>query len=194
MKRTFFVLAGIILISFAVSAATPAQELAAKQLEQENYTPSQIDNPFASVPFSGDTTGAASWDRPLSVGTGASGSCTISGSGPVSYVVQDFHVDTTGLYTIYVAWTGFDGYLHLYETAFDPLDQCLNLIALDDDGPGGLADSEIVDVTLTAGVQYYVIANAFSAGGEGPFDGTISGVGQPILGTVPVELQSFSIE
>jgi len=194
MKKTLFVLAGIILISFAVSAETTAQELALKQLEQQNYTPSQVDSPEATTPFSGDNTGGPTWDRPFTVGTGASGSCSISGAGPVSSETIPFHVDTTGLYTVFSAWTGYDGYLHIYQIAFDPLDQCVNLVALDDDGPGGLADSEIVDVTLTAGVQYYLIASGYGAGDEGPYSGTFNGVGTATLGMVPVELQSFSIE
>lgn len=195
MKRSIFVLTGILVASLAVAAdGTVSEELALKQLEQQNYVPSQIENPEATTPFSGDNTGGPTWDRPFTVGNGTSGSCSISGSGPVSSEVIEFHVDTTGLYTVYAAWTGYDGYLHIYETAFDPLDQCVNLIALDDDGPGGTADSEIVDVTLTAGVQYFLIASGFSAGAQGPFTGTFNGVGTATLGVVPVELQSFSIE
>lgn len=198
MKKTYLVnslaLAAILLIGFAVSAATPAEELAAKQYEQQNYTPSQVDNPEATVPFIGDNTGGPTWNRPYTLGDGTPGSCSISGAGPVSGESIEFHVDTTGLYTVYSAWTGYDGYLHLYENGFYPLDQCINLLALDDDGPGGTADSEIVDVTLTAGVQYYLIASGYSAGDEGPFAGTIDGVGTATLGVVPVELQSFSIE
>lgn len=194
MKKALFVLAGIILISFAVSAETTAQELALKQLEQQNYTPSQVDSPEATTPFSGDNTGGPTWDRVYINGDGTSGSCTISGVGPVSSEVILFHVDTTGLYTIYTAWTGYDGFLNLYENTFNPLDQCLDHIALDDDGPGGLADSEIIDISLTAGLQYYLIANGYAAGDEGPFAGTFNGVGTAILGVVPVELQSFSIE
>lgn len=195
MKKVLFVLTGILLASIAVSAeGTLAEEMALKQLEQQNYTPSQIDNPKATTPFSGDTTGGPTWDRPSSLGDGTSGSCSISGLGPVSSEVIAFHVDTTGLYTIYSAWTDFDGYLHVYEIAYDPLDQCLNLVALDDDGPGGGTDSEIADVSLTTGLQYYLIANSFSAGSEGPYAGTFNGVGTAILGDVPVELQSFSIE
>lgn len=195
MRRVLFVLVGILLASLAVSAeGTLSDEMALKQLEQQNYTPSQVDNPKATTPFTGDNTGGPTWDRPYTLGTGASGSCSISTSGPVSSEVTLFHVDTTGLYTIYSAWTGFDGYLHVYEIAYDPLDQCLNLLALNDDGPGGAGDSEIVDVSLTAGVQYYLIASGYNAGYEGPYAGTFNGVGTAILGVVPVELQSFSIE
>ena len=170
MRRILFVLSGILLASLAVSAET---------------IPPQVDNPEATTPFSGDTTGGPTWYRAGTLGTGASGSCLIATLEQVSTEAIAFHVDTTGLYTIFSAWDGFDGFLNLYETAFDPLDQCLNLIALDDDGYSWV-NSEIVDVSLTAGVQYFLIANGISAADEGPYAGTFNGVGTTILGVVGV--------
>jgi len=203
MKKTRWInyLAAITMILLAASAFaagpqgdTRELEMANKRLEAQNQPVSQLEGTEATVPFSGDNTSGPTWDRPYTLGTGTSGSCSISSQGPVNYEVQPFFVDITGLYTIYAAWTGYDGYLHLYENAFNPLDQCVDLIALDDDGPGGTSDSEIVDVTLTAGLQYYLIASGYSAGAFGPYSGTIDGVGTATLGTVPVELQSFTIE
>ncbi len=177
------------------AADTIDEELAIKELNRQNYAVSKVLAPTASVNYSGDTTGGPTWGRPYNLGDGTSGSCSISGTGSAAvYNSQEFHVDTTGLYTMDGTWTGFDGYLHLYETAFDPLDQCVHLIALNDDGPGGTGDSQILDVTLTAGVQYILIAGGFGNTDFGPYDITISGVGQPILGTVPVELMSFSVQ
>jgi len=200
MKKTLiFALAFIALTGMSVWAAAPqgdtlAEELAIKQLDQQDHAVSKVLEPRGTVNYSGDTTGGPTWGRPYTVGDGTSGSCSVSTSGDaVPYNAQEFHVDTTGLYTMTATWTGFDGYLHLYEVSFDPLDQCVNLIALDDDF-NDTSDSQILDETLTAGVQYILIANGFHNYDFGPYDITISGVGNPALGTVPVELMSFSIE
>jgi len=177
------------------AADTVDEELAIKELDRQNYAVSKVLAPTGSVNYSGDTTGGSTWGRPRNLGDGTSGSCLISSSGSaVPYNSQYFHVDTTGLYTMDGTWTDFDGFLHLYETAFDPLDQCAHLIAFNDDGPGGSGVSQILDITLTAGVQYILIASGFYDYSYGPYDITISGVGQPMLGAVPVELMSFSVQ
>ncbi|MEM0519572.1 choice-of-anchor J domain-containing protein, partial [Aequorivita flava] len=121
-----------------------------------------------------DATSPNIWDRPF-----ADGTCC-SGLGPVSYdVYGPFTVDVTGLYTVDSDQDGgaWDGYIFLYETCFDPLDQTTNFVAGDDDGPGGLGTSQILDVTLTAGTEYYLITTGFSAGDFGDFENTITGVG-----------------
>ncbi len=191
---------GLAAMVFPASAGTAqanlADELALKQLGNQQPVV-RIVNPKGSVNFGGDTStgGTPTWTRPYSVGDGTSGSCTLSGSGTaVPYNTQDFHVDTTTTYTIDATWDGFDGFLHLYEVAFDPNDQCVNLIALNDDG-SGTGDSQIADQSLTAGVQYIVVVGGFGNSDSGPYSVTISSAtGTPILGTVPVELQSFNIE
>ena len=203
MKKTsrlpLVIVAGIFLVSLSASAGmnqgdTQAEEMAIKHMDQQDQAVSKVLEPRGSVAYAGDTTGGPTWARAYTVGDGTSGSCSVSGSGTtVPYNSQDFHVDTTGLYTMTAVWTGFDGYLHLYEIAFNPADQCVNLIALDDDF-GGTSGSQILDFTLTAGVQYIVIAGGYGNTDFGPFGITIDGVGTPILGTVPVELMSFSIE
>ncbi|MCG2420034.1 choice-of-anchor J domain-containing protein, partial [Aequorivita sp. F47161] len=126
-----------------------------------------------------DATSPDIWDRPF-----ADGTCC-SGLGPVSYdVYGPFTVDVTGLYTIDSDQDGgaWDGYIFLYETCFDPLDQTTNYVAGDDDGPGGLGTSQILDVNLTAGTEYYLITTGFSAGDFGDFENTITGVGTASCG------------
>jgi hypothetical protein len=126
-----------------------------------------------------DATSPNIWDRPF-----ADGTCC-SGLGPVSYdVYGPFTVDVTGLYTIDSDQDGgaWDGYIFLYETCFDPLDQTTNFVAGDDDGPGGLGTSQILDVNLTAGTEYYLITTGFSAGDFGDFENTITGVGTASCG------------
>ncbi|MCH7904751.1 MAG: PEP-CTERM sorting domain-containing protein [Armatimonadetes bacterium] len=158
---------------------------------------------FAQPAFwSGDTTGQATWDRPLSF-TG------ISSLGPVHFEIQPFWVTVGSEYVFEVNGTGHpDTYIHVYEGTFNPLDQLVNLIAGDDDfsdtftvlsGTGqGFASSRIAlgegsnyggagtGLNLTAGSQYFAIVSGFGAGDFGPYDAGIGGgQGQVNLGIVP---------
>ncbi len=135
--------------------------------------------------YNGDTTSAATWDRPDTLGTGESGTCGISSLGPVKYTPQAFHVESSGTYTINASWQFFfDGYLHLYATSFNPTTQCVNLIALNDDHPDSLY-SQIANASLTEGIQYYIIANGYNASSFGSYDITISGGAPIVLDTLP---------
>jgi hypothetical protein len=142
---------------------------------------------FPLATFDGDTTGDPTWNRPSTVGTGTSGSCTLSGVGTdVSYETHTFTTDITGDYLIQVVGVdpGYDTYLLLYEGSFDPTDQCQNLIALDDDDGtvnvstiGAGSYSGRTPLTLLAGQEYTIVVSGFSTTGNdfGPYDGTISG-------------------
>ena len=117
------------------------------------------------------------WDRPIGGGP------SISGLGPVSYSVYGpFTVDVSGLYTFNSVQSGWDGYIHVYENAFDPLNQLTGLLAGDDDGPGGIGTSEILDLSLTTGTSYYLITSGFAAGDFGSFVNTITGPGTGTCG------------
>ena len=128
------------------------------------------------------TVGGPTWDRPVGAGP------SISGLGPVNYHEQPFFVDTTGLYTIDSlqfdppAW---DGYIHIYENSFNPIDQLTGLIAGDDDGPGGIGTSQVLDLNLNSGTQYFIITSGFAAGDAGMFENTVSGAGTATFGLVP---------
>ena len=81
----------------------------------------------------------------------------------------------------------YDGYLHVYIGSWDPLDQCTNLIALDDDGAGGIGTSDILGLAVDAGNTYWIITSAFAAGDEGTFTNTVACDVDVTLGTpVPV--------
>jgi hypothetical protein len=75
---------------------------------------------------------------------------------------------------------GWDGYIHLYQNAFDPNNQLTNLLAGDDDGPGGIGTSQILNIDLAPGV-YVLVTSGFAAGDAGPYDTTISGAGPTIM-------------
>lgn len=129
----------------------------------------------AGAAWSGTNVGGVSFDRAFADCIG------ISGLGPVLGSEQPFYVDTTGAYD-FSSTQSYDGYIHIYEGAFDPADAELNCVIGDDDGPGGIGTSEVLGVTLEANVQYIAVTSAFEAGDEGTFDNTITGAGGVFLG------------
>ncbi|MGF1551678.1 MAG: hypothetical protein ACFBWO_04145 [Paracoccaceae bacterium] len=79
----------------------------------------------------------------------------------MNYETHIFTVPITAAYDILSTQTS-DGYIHLYENAFDPAMQLQNLIA-GDDGAGGIGTSEILGVALSAGTTYTLVTSGFSA-------------------------------
>jgi len=73
----------------------------------------------------------------------------------LEYSVQPFYVDGDGIFDIFSSQT-FDGYMHLYESSFEPTDQLTNLLAGGTDG--GYRISELT-FDLYEGVQYYVVTS-----------------------------------
>lgn len=139
-------------------------------------TPSEVRGAGAS--WSGTNVGGFSFDRALS-------DCnSISGLGPVLGSAQPFFVSATGAYD-FTSTQDYDGYIHIYQAPFDPSDPLANCVIGDDDGNGGIGTSDIVGVTLQAGVPYIAVTSAFAAGDEGTFNNTISGAGTVTLGSVP---------
>lgn len=140
--------------------------------------PANVSTGRGTASYSGNTTGAPPWQRPFTVGGGSSGTCDLSGTvSAVPYLVQHFGLDTTGLYDI-VSTQDYDGYLHLYANTFDPLDQCVDLIALNDDGGPG---SEIIGFNLNAGTTYHLVTSGFSNSSAGNFTHAITGPGEITL-------------
>lgn len=135
------------------------------------------------VPFPSNTVSATSYSDPswvtLSGGTltgrpfASGGCCSSSNTSGLTDIVE-FTVDVTGSYTITSSWTGFDGYLFLYG---DPLGfgPSSSFIAGDDDF-NGTSQSQIVGVSLTAGVTYYLIHSSFF-NATGPYSTTFTGPG-----------------
>ena len=85
----------------------------------------------------------------------------------------------------------YDGYIHLYVDAFDPLDQLNGLLAGDDDGAGGIGTSEILGIALLANTQYYLVTSAFAAGDVGNFENMIAdmvGDATITLGMLPTDV------
>ena len=118
--------------------------------------------------YTGTTAGGPEWDRP-----GQDPSNCIPSGYLVRYSDQPFFVAADGICDI-DSQQEYDGYLHVYEISWDPLDQCTNLIAADDDGDGGIGTSNIYGLGVTAGVTYWVVTSGYYTGDEGSFSNTIS--------------------
>ncbi|MBE9114722.1 PEP-CTERM sorting domain-containing protein [Lusitaniella coriacea LEGE 07157] len=131
-----------------------------------------------TISYSDTNVGGPTWQRPVGSGPNLSG----IGSN-VNYHLQSFFVDTTGSYDFFSSQS-YDGYLHLYESSFDPLDQLTNLVVGDDDFTGGIGTSGFDDISLTAGLQYFLVTSAFANGRTGTFTNTITGEGDITLGDV----------
>ncbi len=148
-------------------------------------------NPRAEVAtFSGNTTAAPTWQRPLNVGDGSSGSCLLSGAGTdVPYEANSFTVPATASYDVYASYdvaSNYDGYLTLYEGSFDPSDPCLNLIARDDDFADA-SQSLIESAALTAGTTYLAVVTGFDNDDFGVYEGGVFDAGTvPVTFTVTV--------
>jgi hypothetical protein len=116
--------------------------------------------------YDGSTVGGLSWDRPFTDGT----CCSVLG--PVLYELQQFYTDLSGSYDLLSNQFAFDGYLLLYQTAFDPTDQTVNFVAGNDDFLN-LQSSLIANVFLNAGTQYFLVTTGFAIGDAGTYRNTI---------------------
>ena len=138
--------------------------------------------PNDTVNYNGTIVGAPTFNRAFADCSGLSG----VGVG-VGYHVQGFQVDAGGSYSFSSVQT-YDGFLHLYEIAFDPTDALANCLSGNDDGTGGIGTSDF-SFTLTAGVQYFLVTSAFDSTESGTFVNTITGPGTITLGqSAPPEI------
>lgn len=149
-----------------------------------------------TLEYLGDTTGLERFNRPSSL-TSLSSFAT-----DVAYEPIEVEVTETGLYTILSDQTNFgsrwDGYLLVYEGAFDPASPLDGLIALNDDYfgsllPGtGVGYSGLEDITLTAGVSYFIVHTGYDNGDEGPYQMQAFGVGEVRLFTCFADMNGDS--
>lgn len=142
----------------------------------------------APVSFSGKlTTSDPVFNRPVTTA-----SLSSVGAG-VAHDVHGFHVSADGTYAIEA--TAFntaspwgDSFLALYRNMFDPAAPLANLLEVDDDG--GVDFLSLLNSTLTAGTQYYLVFTSYDNNHYGSYTGrfdTVLGDGQVFLdaSTVP---------
>lgn len=133
-----------------------------------------------TVNVNGDTTGGATWNRPVG---GNPPTPPVSGVGTATrYEVTQFTVGQAGAYDfLSVATTGWDNYLFLYQTSFDPTDQFANVIIGNDDFPV-IGMSGFDGVNLLTGVSYLAVSTGFANDDFGAYVLTISGPGTITIG------------
>lgn len=135
------------------------------------------------VNFSGELTDSDPvFNRPLSL-------LTLSSVGTaVSYDVFAFHVTADGTYSMETTAAAFtnggsdETYLTLYANAFDASSPLTNLLALDDDSGAGFLS--LINESLQAGVEYFLVLSSYNNGQFGSYAGTfdtVSGPGQVVL-------------
>lgn len=129
-----------------------------------------------TLTYTGTTVGGATWNRPLSGNPPTSLSAVGTN---VAYSVQEFAVDTTGLYnflSVATNPTNWDNFLFLYGNSFNPTTPLTNAIVGNDDFPN-IGRSGFNNVSLTAGIRYFLVTTGFGNSDAGSFSNTISGVG-----------------
>ena len=121
--------------------------------------------------INGDTTGDPTWNRT----TGGAPPTNLSGVGTaVHYEVTQFQVNANASYS-FLNSASYDSYLHLYQIAFNPTQQFVNVIIADDDGGSGF-DSAFSS-NLVTGVDYFAVSSSFGNNDFGAFTLTIRGDG-----------------
>lgn len=129
-----------------------------------------------SLTYTGTTQGGQTWNRTLS----GNPPNVLSGVGTATpYSVFEFNVDATGTYDFLSIATNpanWDNYLHLYRNSFNPSAQFTNVMNANDDF-GAIGRSGFNGVSLTSGINYFLVTSGFGNTDFGAFSNTISGVG-----------------
>jgi hypothetical protein len=138
--------------------------------------------PAQAINFTGDTTGAPTWNRPIQNGSNPPAALSNIGTA-VPYQVQNFFVDTTGAYSFLSTTTTYDNFTFLYQNSFSAASPLTNVIIGNDDYSNNRT-SGFQGVNLTAGTQYYFVNTGYSNNNFGAYNSSITGVGNFTLGDV----------
>ncbi len=93
----------------------------------------------------------------------------------VSYHAQIFQVNQQTTCFVDSIQNGlFDGFLHIYQGSFSPVNSQQNVIRANDDSDLGVGSSRTTTFTALANTQYTVVTSAFSAGTNGDFQNTVN--------------------
>lgn len=128
--------------------------------------------------FTGDTTGAPVFNRPVT-------STVLSSVGTaVSYDAFTFSVDASGAYSFLSASSAFDNFAVLYRDTFDPSTPLFDVVAINDDLGGAPPFHAGFLHYLEAGSNYVFVNTGFANEQAGAFTATISGGGRILPGAV----------
>ena len=137
----------------------------------------------ASLSYTGTTVGEATWSRPLANGVNPPVALAAVGTN-VPFSAFQFNVDTTGAYDFLSTSTdpaNWDNYTFLYVNSFDSTNPLDNIVIANNNFPTkGL--SGFNNVSLTAGLNYFLVTSGFADADAGAFLNTISSANRIIAG------------
>jgi hypothetical protein len=138
---------------------------------------------------SGDTSGAATFNRPVDNLYDAPTDLSEVGT-DVPFDAVGFSVSLAGSYS-FLSTAGFDNFLGLYSGSFDPTNALANALIYNDDGPDGVGSSAF-DFNLSAGTRYFAVVTGYENSDFGRFGLSIDGPGlvtaslaEEVAGAVP---------
>jgi hypothetical protein len=134
----------------------------------------------ASFSYSGDTTGAPTWNRPNDNGSLPPTSLS-SFATATPYDVFKFTVDTSGSYTFVNTVANFDSFGLLYQNAFNPLTPLTNAIISNDDGGGNA--QYLFTTTLSTNTNYFLVTTGYENFRYGRFTTNIDSIGNVLTGS-----------
>jgi len=124
--------------------------------------------------YTDTTVGGPTWNRPLTM-------TSLSGVGTnVAYDVTHIRVNQSGSYSFFTqslvpaAW---DNFLVLYANAFSATSPLANILALNDDFTVGSYGQAGFTLTLTSGIDYYLVETGFSNTSAGSYSMVVTGLG-----------------
>jgi hypothetical protein len=129
--------------------------------------------------WTGDTTGAPTFDRPFFDFSGLSS----AGAG-VRFQTLTFNVSASGTYNFLSVASGWDNFLLLYSPSFSPNSPLNNGVVANDD-LGGTVGTSGFSRNLMAGVNYVTVTTGYAIPDFGAYTNSIEGPGNVILGVVP---------
>jgi hypothetical protein len=141
----------------------------------------------ATFTYSGDTTGAPTWNRPTS-GTPPT-DLSVAGTN-TPYDVFNFTVDASGSY-LFNSTSAYDNYGFLYQGSFNPTDQFTNVIVGDDDSAG--YPNYKFTTNLNTGTDYFLVSTGFGNTDFGTFTTTITGSGNVLASGATSVPEPFTI-
>ncbi len=142
----------------------------------------------ATVTYTGTTVGQSTWNRPDVVLDPPVILSPIATS--VRYSSQIFNVSTSGSYNFLstaVSPANWNNVLFLYRNSFNPATPLANALVGNDNFPGilDIGKSGFNNVSLTAGINYFLVTTGFINSSSGSFSNSITGPGNIALAPVP---------
>jgi hypothetical protein len=149
---------------------------------------SAVPSMAATVTYTGTTAGQPTWHRPDVVADPPVILSPIANN--VRYSSQVFNVSTSGLYNFLSTATSpanWNNVLFLYQNSFNSATPLVNALIGNDNFPNilSIGTSGFNNVSLTTGVNYFLVTTGFLNSNSGSFSNSITGPGNIALAPVP---------